>query len=262
MELASRCSEDLIKHNSNARPITRFNSPIPVNGSASQKYQGELILKAFDGDTTDDIAPDENVSRLLDAMIPARILHYTDKNGDTETTVRRVCTKVASRQDAIRVSNEFHELCSIRQARVKGICSVKEELVSDCFDEVLRQVTLDCPERGHLLFRVRDELRMTLSVYHNIYKNSIEFGAENVAQYKSEELMKLERECLTLEKELDHIKLEKLELEKRSSLRTQEIRSEMKSRENAHRMEKESLDEQIKNFQDFLGSSSLRSSFS
>ncbi len=52
-----------------------------------------------------------------------------------------------------------------RQARGAPLCPIREELYSQAFDELLRQVTLECPERGILLLRVRDELRMTLAAY-------------------------------------------------------------------------------------------------
>jgi hypothetical protein len=32
-------------------------------------------------------------------------------------------------------------------------------------DELIRQVTVECGERGLLLLRIRDEIRMTLSAY-------------------------------------------------------------------------------------------------
>ena len=52
-----------------------------------------------------------------------------------------------------------------RQARETGICPVREDLYQQCFDELIRQVTLDGPERGLLLLRVRDEIRMTIDAY-------------------------------------------------------------------------------------------------
>ncbi len=36
-------------------------------------------------------------------------------------------------------------------------------------DELIRQVTLESPERGLLLLRVRDEIRMTLDAYKTLY---------------------------------------------------------------------------------------------
>jgi dynein light intermediate chain len=37
-------------------------------------------------------------------------------------------------------------------------------------------VAVDCPERGLLLMRVRDEQRMTLTAYQTIYQSSVAFG--------------------------------------------------------------------------------------
>lgn len=51
------------------------------------------------------------------------------------------------------------------QARETGICPVREELYSQCLDELIRQVTINCAERGLLLLRVRDELRMSIAAY-------------------------------------------------------------------------------------------------
>jgi hypothetical protein len=51
------------------------------------------------------------------------------------------------------------------QARETGICPVREELYSQCLDELIRQVTISCAERGLLLLRVRDEMRMTTAAY-------------------------------------------------------------------------------------------------
>lgn len=55
-------------------------------------------------------------------------------------------------------------ICST-QARETGICPVREELYAQCFDELIREVTINCAERGLLLLRVRDEMRMTIAAY-------------------------------------------------------------------------------------------------
>lgn len=63
-----------------------------------------------------------------------------------------------------------------RQARETGIDPVREELYGQCFDELIRQVTINCAERGLLLLRVRDEIRMTIAAYQTLYESSIAFG--------------------------------------------------------------------------------------
>jgi dynein light intermediate chain len=63
-----------------------------------------------------------------------------------------------------------------RQAKMTGVCPIREELYSQVFDEIIRQVAVDCPERGLLLMRARDEHKMTLAAYETIYQSSISYG--------------------------------------------------------------------------------------
>jgi dynein light intermediate chain len=69
-----------------------------------------------------------------------------------------------------------------RQARESGICPVREELFSQCFDEIIRQVTLNLPERGLLLLRVRDEIMMTIAAYQTLYQSSVTFAMRKQLQ--------------------------------------------------------------------------------
>ena len=43
-------------------------------------------------------------------------------------------------------------------------------------DELIRQVAINCAERGLLLLRIRDEAQMTLRAYQTLYDTSIAFG--------------------------------------------------------------------------------------
>jgi dynein light intermediate chain len=45
------------------------------------------------------------------------------------------------------------------------------------FDEIIRQATLNLPERGLLLMRVRDNLKMTFAAYQTLYEGSLVFGS-------------------------------------------------------------------------------------
>ena len=61
-------------------------------------------------------------------------------------------------------------------ARPNGICPIREELYSQCFDEIIRQITLNCVERGNQLVRVRDEARMVKRALQQLYDSSIAYG--------------------------------------------------------------------------------------
>lgn len=53
-------------------------------------------------------------------------------------------------------------------------------------DEIIRQVTVSCIEQGLLLFRVRDELRMTISYYRRICESGVKFGLSKAIKAETE----------------------------------------------------------------------------
>jgi dynein light intermediate chain, axonemal len=75
-------------------------------------------------------------------------------------------------------------------------------LYAQCFDEIIRQVTINCAERGLLLLRVRDEMRMTVSAYQTLYESAVAFGmrkALQTEQGKSEMEARMQVCCLTID---------------------------------------------------------------
>lgn len=49
-------------------------------------------------------------------------------------------------------------------------------------DELIREITINCAERGLLLLRVRDEIQMTLAAYQALYESSAAFGMRSALQ--------------------------------------------------------------------------------
>lgn len=49
-------------------------------------------------------------------------------------------------------------------------------------DELIREVTINCAERGLLLLRVRDEIHMTIAAYQTLYESSVAFGMRKALQ--------------------------------------------------------------------------------
>lgn len=56
------------------------------------------------------------------------------------------------------------------------MCPIRTDLYSQAFDELIRQSTLNQAERGLLLLRVRNELRMTVAAYQVAYESAIAFA--------------------------------------------------------------------------------------
>ncbi|CEP03487.1 33 kDa inner dynein arm light chain, axonemal [Plasmodiophora brassicae] len=152
----------------------------------------------------------QQIRDVLNAMLPPRVV-----NGKTQ----QVSMKPASREDVIKLQMALDERLQLRQARETGICPVREELYSQTLDELIRQVTIECPERGLLLLRVRDETRMTIAAYQTLYESSIVFGIRKSLQAElgtgtlSGKLGELEATKAQLKAKLDalHAQREKIE---------------------------------------------------
>jgi len=114
---------------------------------------------------------------MVNSMLPPR--EWTQESG---TWMQYVSKDPATRLDVITLQELLDKRLLERQARETGICPVREDLYQQCFDELIRQVTLDGPERGLLLLRVRDEIRMTIDAYKILYESSVTFGVRKQLQ--------------------------------------------------------------------------------
>jgi dynein light intermediate chain len=117
----------------------------------------------------------------------------------------------------------------IRGAKETGICTIREELYDECFDEIIRQVTIGCLQRGDLLNRIKLELLHEKDYYQKLYESLIAFSLRKVLQEKKkmnkllqkEEELNAEIEALNAdienkEKELERRKQEEEEKEKQA----------------------------------------------
>jgi dynein light intermediate chain len=110
------------------------------------------------------------------------------------------------------LQDELDKKLQERQARETGICPIREELYSQAFDELIREVTINCAERGFLLVRVRDEIKMTVQAYQTLYESSIAYGMRKAlqAEQKKAEMIiqinQLNARCEDLESEVAELK--------------------------------------------------------
>ena len=136
-----------------------------------------------------------------------------------------VSSTPATRLDVINLQEQLAQRLLQRQARETGICPVREELYAQCFDELIRQVTINCAERGLLLLRVRDEIRMTIAAYQTLYESSIAFGMRKALQAEQGKadmearIKQLEAEKKDLERQVQELKAKAEAIEKRESER-------------------------------------------
>eukprot|EP00904_Undaria_pinnatifida_P001270 jgi/Undpi1/11143/HiC_scaffold_30.g13441.m1 len=107
----------------------------------------------------------ENNAAALKAIIPNK--EWTDEAG---TWVQTVSSTERTRAELEMLHNKVDAKLSTFQARPGAVCAVREQVFSELFDEVIREITLESPERGLLLLRLRDETRMNLDTYSEIYR--------------------------------------------------------------------------------------------
>ncbi|PNF31130.1 33 kDa inner dynein arm light chain, axonemal, partial [Cryptotermes secundus] len=134
-----------------------------------------------------------------------------------------VSSTPATRLDVINLQEQLDMRLQQRQARETGICPVRRELYTQCFDELIRQVTINCAERGLLLLRIRDEIRMTISAYQILYESSIAFGirkalmAEQGKADLENTVTKLQSEKSDLDKQVMELRSRADQIERRSN---------------------------------------------
>ncbi|KAG5188694.1 axonemal dynein light chain, partial [Tribonema minus] len=145
--------------------LVKYDTPVLVSTTQGKKGKGKAQQSGLEKQTT-------QTEDILNSILPPR--EWTS-NG--QLWVQYVSSTPATRLDIINLQQEQldHKLQQ-RQARETGICPVREELYAQCFDELIRQVTINCAERGLLLLRVRDEIHMTVAAYQTLYESSIAFG--------------------------------------------------------------------------------------
>ena len=96
----------------------------------------------------------------------------------------------ATRLDVCILQQELDKKLQERQARETGIWPIRADLYAQCFDEIIRQVTINCAERGFLLVRVRDEVKMTVLAYQTLYESSIAYGMRKAMQAEQSKAQK------------------------------------------------------------------------
>ena len=87
------------------------------------------------------------LEEILNSVLPPRTFESTDEN----TYMQYVAKTPATRLDVLVLQEGLDKKLLERQAREMGICPVREDLYSQAFNELIRQVTLNGPERGLLL---------------------------------------------------------------------------------------------------------------
>ena len=111
------------------------------------------------------------ISETLNNMFPPK---QWEENG--HKYIQYISPKIATRENCRELFKALDQKLKERRAKEKGICPVRDQIYSQCFDEIIRQVTIDNPERGLLLLKVRDEIKMSIASYQTLYESALLYG--------------------------------------------------------------------------------------
>lgn len=67
-----------------------------------------------------------------------------------------------------------------RNARETGICNIREELYGECLDELIRQITINCLQRGDLLNSIKLQANETIMNYQKLYESVMAYQMRKV----------------------------------------------------------------------------------
>ncbi|KPI97483.1 Putative inner dynein arm light chain, axonemal [Papilio xuthus] len=194
--------------------LVRYDNPVLVSKKAES-------IPSPRGDAIEPCVPTEakrETEEILNAILPPK-----EWEEDGQIWTQKISSKPATRLDVINLQELLDTRLQQRQARETGICPVRRQLYTQCFDELIRQVTINCGERGLLLLRVRDEARITMEAYQTLYCSSIAFGMRKALQSEQgksdllDQVAKLESERSSLEKLCAELKQKTEQLERRAA---------------------------------------------
>ncbi len=197
-------------HNS----LIKYSTPIlvSISGKKAVKSKKDPQLsspsKTLSSPISDSKNKEENRTEdILNQIIPPK--EHLLPNG--QLWIQTVLSTPATKTEVISLKEELEKRLQQRQARETGICPIRESLYDECFDELIRQITIDCKERGLLLVRVRDEVRQQLKSYKTLYESSIAYGmrkmidSEQKKSNMNNKIMIMEKECSEYEKMVEEL---------------------------------------------------------
>ncbi|KAK8837669.1 28 kDa inner dynein arm light chain, axonemal [Tritrichomonas musculus] len=176
--------------------LLKYDVPVVAGASTTKKTK-----------TQSDQSADPLTRDVLNSILPPR-----EFSEDGQDYIQYVSTQPATRTEVVKLQQQLDQMLQQRKARETGICPVRSELYGQCFDEIIRQVTIDCNARGLLLVRVRDELRTTIAAYQALYESAITWGMKKATQVEAGK-DEVEAENIKLKEEKRQLELKAAELQ-------------------------------------------------
>jgi dynein light intermediate chain len=181
------------------------------------KYENPQLIRTFTNQKQKNNSISSDNDEDLNAFLPPRQF-----SSQGELWTQEVSATPSTRIDVVNLQSSLEVKLQQQSARKDGICPIREDLYSQCFDEIIRQISIQCRKRGHLLAMARDELKLTKMSYQSLYESTIAYGMRKELQAEHEiaqskknvdaseiECSSLETKVKDLEKEIENIEFER-----------------------------------------------------
>ena len=194
------------------------------NEENAQLFLRNKINRGGTGEREDEIR-DYSVKDALNKILPPKKITENEQIWVQYAS----CTPV-TKAEVVTLQEGLDRKLQTQQARETGICPIREQLYNECFDELIRQVTLNCLERGILLMRIKKEIEMTVSSYQTLYESSIAYGIRTllIAEEEKKELdMKIhqtETDCEILARKIYELEIEIDQKKERDKIEREEAK--------------------------------------
>ena len=195
--------------------LIKYETPFLVSSTVSNKKllaeldqnneESEMFLKkiinTFSIDSTD-----YSLKDTLNKILPPKKV----KTGD-QMWVQYVSCNPVTRAEVVNLSDNLKKHLELDGARMNGVCPIREKLYDECFHELIRQITINCLERGILLMRIKNETAMTINTYKILYESCITYGmrtyisAEKEKNINTKKIYRLEDDCQNLEESIKEL---------------------------------------------------------
>jgi dynein light intermediate chain len=227
--------------------LVKYGNPVLVSTSGKKNLKDIKGKKDGKGAQGLDSLSNAHTEDILNSILPPREF-TSDKQ---QLWIQSVLSTPATKAEVLALQEELDRRFTQRQARETGICPIREELYAQCFDELIRQITINCAERGLLLVRVRDEIRMTIQAYQTLYESAIAFGMRKSLQAEQRKT-EMQNKIKTLEAEVSDLtrQVENLET-KIDEINRNELKQQEEEEKN-HKEEVEFLKKTNQRFKDEL----------
>lgn len=227
---------------------------LPFNQSITAKSNNQVLSRCCTSEDQTCNLKHEHID-IINQLVPPRKHYNVDKR---LFYIQYASLQPATRADMYSLNEKLNFNLQKYNAREIGLCSIRRKFYMECLDEIIRQVSIECVERGILLARLRDEIQQTINTYKLLYTSATAFGMRKVLLNEDkckcvcEDLERHKVEITELNKQIDELKMKNIQLERKLQEQDKTYEKKFNDEIQTHQKSVNSLKKQIDEFKSLI----------